>query len=623
MHGVYDAYGDYEESIDDEYYDENVTGYNCYHCDTAFSSNNKLHTHVRTYHTIPHSDINTTQQASIVSMPQTPAAPDPKTHTAPQAKEIIESIPSNLLNRGFAFRGRNYVTAKAHWNDISTSPRDTCLDTGSSTTLICRNEVKALNVTVSQSKEPLTLRGIGTATYTLTEYVRFPLFFEAKRCGMAVLVKVMIEAYITDNLRAGLLLGTDIMVPHGIVLNLGTAHATVASCPAAAIPLQVAAKPHRITSLPVYNKSRITIPAHSHARLPVLTSKAIPTDRDAIFTPEYKHLTLYSHVVDSNFSFIHAVNLSDKPVTIPRKVRLGTLSDMEDVNACLVSPNAAALARTEQDNIKYKSPGTMSKDDDNERKLPNGVTVWGDDVVAQKLAQMVNKYPEIWGDPGGFVNVPEDQWLRIPLVYDWQDRVKKARLGRIYPQGPKERAVIDRTFDRLHSQGRMEWSQTHSPTGYPVFVVWRPSMKNGIPIQKGRVVVDVRDFNPLVVPDIYPIPLQADILASLAGKKFITVVDAMAFFYQWRTHPDDRHFLTVVSHRGQEVFNVAVMGFINSVAYVQRQLENLLREFRHFLRVYVDDIILFSDILEDHLHHLDQLFARLKELNIWPQRKPI
>jgi hypothetical protein len=101
------------------------------------------------------------------------------------------------------------------------------------------------------------------------------------------------------------------------------------------------------------------------------------------------------------------------------------------------------------------------------------------------------------------------------------------KLGRVYPLGPTKRQLVGDTFDKLHTvtQGRMDWANNHSPSGYPVFVAWRTTYK-------GRVDVDMRNLNKISVPDIYPIPMQSDILPVLANKKFISVVDAMSFFYQ-------------------------------------------------------------------------------------------
>lgn len=56
-------------------------------------------------------------------------------------------------------------------------------------------------------------------------------------------------------------------------------------------------------------------------------------------------------------------------------------------------------------------------------------------------------------------------------------------------------------------------------------------MKNGQKIEKRRPVVDLRDLNKITEPDVYPCPLQSDMIAALRGCHFITVMDATSFFY--------------------------------------------------------------------------------------------
>ena len=58
------------------------------------------------------------------------------------------------------------------------------------------------------------------------------------------------------------------------------------------------------------------------------------------------------------------------------------------------------------------------------------------------------------------------------------------------------------------------------------------------------------------------------------------------------------------------------MGYINSVPYVQRQMDLQLRDFAEFCRIYIDDIVIASKMFEDHLQHLDLLFTKLYGLNI-------
>lgn len=152
---------------------------------------------------------------------------------------------------------------------------------------------------------------------------------------------------------------------------------------------------------------------------------------------------------------------------------------------------------------------------------------------------------------------------------------------------------MDTTFDELHSLGRISWTKTSTPFSYPCFVVWK-TLPSGE--RKGRVVVDIRGLNNLTIPDAYPLPLQSDIIFAVRDCSFITIIDCVSFYYQWRVHPNDRHKLTVVSHRGQECFNVAVMGK-NSPSYVQRQIDRILRPYCHCARAYVDDIVIFSRTL--------------------------
>ena len=128
--------------------------------------------------------------------------------------------------------------------------------------------------------------------------------------------------------------------------------------------------------------------------------------------------------------------------------------------------------------------------------------------------------------------------------------------------------------------------------------------------------MNIRDLNAITQSDVYSLSLQFDIISAVLECQYITVLNCSAFFYQWRVHSDDRHKLTVITHRDQESFNVAVMNYKNSSVYVQRQIDRLLRSFRAFAKTYVDDIVVHSNILQEHLAHLKQIFDMLRANNI-------
>jgi hypothetical protein len=115
---------------------------------------------------------------------------------------------------------------------------------------------------------------------------------------------------------------------------------------------------------------------------------------------------------------------------------------------------------------------------------------------------------------------------------------------------------------------------------------------------KDRMVVDIRNLNKISEPDVYPVPLQTDVIAMMAGKKFISVIDCMTFFYQWRIWPPHWNRVTIVSHRGQEVMKVALMGYRNSVSYVQRMIDSILRKYHRFCFAYIDDVFTFSEDID-------------------------
>ncbi|KAJ5859710.1 hypothetical protein N7534_004987 [Penicillium rubens] len=58
------------------------------------------------------------------------------------------------------------------------------------------------------------------------------------------------------------------------------------------------------------------------------------------------------------------------------------------------------------------------------------------------------------------------------------------------------------------------------------------------------------------------------------------------------------------------------MGNESSMAYVQRQIGDILRAFREWCRSYVDDMVAVGDTLQDHINRLRLAFATLQEYNI-------
>ncbi|KAL2272289.1 hypothetical protein FJTKL_06972 [Diaporthe vaccinii] len=130
------------------------------------------------------------------------------------------------------------------------------------------------------------------------------------------------------------------------------------------------------------------------------------------------------------------------------------------------------------------------------------------------------------------------------------------------------------------------------------------------------MVIDLRALNKVVMPDAYPLPLQSDVIRRIRGKKYLTVMDARSFFYQFLVYPPHRDRFTIVSARGQERLNVATMGYRNSPQHVQRFMDRLLRHHRHIASAFIDDIIIYSDTAEQHVKDLEAIWSLFHQQNI-------
>ena len=202
--------------------------------------------------------------------------------------------------------------------------------------------------------------------------------------------------------------------------------------------------------------------------------------------------------------------------------------------------------------------------------------------------------------------------MTVPLKPGWESKVSAIK-ARIYPLGNEARLVIDDTFDEMHKQDRLQYTSDPTPFSFPVFVVFKSDHQGR---RKAQAVVDIRRLNELVLPNSYPLPLQSETIANVQGCTNLAVLNAASFFYQWRLHPNHRFMFSVISDRGQETFQVPIMGYINSVAYVQREIDNILRSVRFWAWAYIDNIICKARSPPDLLEKLQTLFEIFPKYNI-------
>jgi hypothetical protein len=54
----------------------------------------------------------------------------------------------------------------------------------------------------------------------------------------------------------------------------------------------------------------------------------------------------------------------------------------------------------------------------NKTILPGGITIYGDAHAVDTFTGVVNEFPDLWNDTGKFIEIPESEWMTIPLRSD-------------------------------------------------------------------------------------------------------------------------------------------------------------------------------------------------------------
>ena len=133
-----------------------------------------------------------------------------------------------------------------------------------------------------------------------------------------------------------------------------------------------------------------------------------------------------------------------------------------------------------------------------------------------------------------------------------------------------------------------------------------------------RLCQDYRWVNQQMVADHKPLPLPDSIFRSLKGSKVLSKIDMRSGFMQIPIHPDSQH--VTAFWWGSKLFQYTRLpfGIKTSVAIFQRVMETELEKagLTHCAKVFVDDILIHSNNMEEHLLHLAAVIDALHAVGL-------
>ena len=128
-----------------------------------------------------------------------------------------------------------------------------------------------------------------------------------------------------------------------------------------------------------------------------------------------------------------------------------------------------------------------------------------------------------------------------------------------------------------------------------------------------RFVVDFRRLNKVTIHDSYPLPLIQDILDGLGGAKYFSTLDLTAGYHQILVEPNSRKYTAFIVRGGLYEYLRMPFGLSEASQTFVRLMEKVLHGLNYKIAFsYLDDIIVFSDTVEEHIKRLDLIFDRLE-----------
>ncbi|KAF2068181.1 hypothetical protein CYY_010493, partial [Polysphondylium violaceum] len=147
-----------------------------------------------------------------------------------------------------------------------------------------------------------------------------------------------------------------------------------------------------------------------------------------------------------------------------------------------------------------------------------------------------------------------------------------------------------------------------------------PSFYVEVPGKEPRLVLDFSALNKDTVEFVHPMARIDEILESINGCKIITVIDLKSGFHHLRLDPESRKYTAFKMDGALYQWTRPCFGLRNAPAYFNNWLGSVLCDYDTFCKIFVDDILIFSNSLEEHQRHLDIIFSKLLDEEVYLSR---
>jgi len=168
-----------------------------------------------------------------------------------------------------------------------------------------------------------------------------------------------------------------------------------------------------------------------------------------------------------------------------------------------------------------------------------------------------------------------------------------------------QREIINKQVQEMLDAGIIRKSRSN--WAFPVVLVRK---RDGTT----RFCCDFRKLNAITKKNAWPLPRIDDILAKLGKAKYFTCLDLKSGYWQVKfASPEDAEKASFTTVNALFTWNVMPFGLCNAPSVFQHLMSEVLDGLDEFSCAYLDDILIYSSSLDEHLAHIQAVFDRLRQ----------
>ncbi|KAL0150390.1 hypothetical protein M9458_054207 [Cirrhinus mrigala] len=137
-----------------------------------------------------------------------------------------------------------------------------------------------------------------------------------------------------------------------------------------------------------------------------------------------------------------------------------------------------------------------------------------------------------------------------------------------------------------------------------------------------RPCIDYRPLNEVTIKYRYPLPLVPPALEQLRSAKYYTKLDLRSAYNLIRIREGDEWKTAFSTTSGHYEYLVMPFGLANSPSYFQAFVNEVFRDMlNRYVIVYIDDILIFSNSLAEHVQHVRAVLQRLIQHQLYAKEE--